>query len=82
MPRSISDLPAKSCKKKGHSLKTFIFLSIKYFVGKYVSPTFAMPHRGMALLASVGLDVKPWLSASLACLNTLPAFVAQEKAKG
>jgi hypothetical protein len=32
-----------------------------------------MPHRGMAELASVGLDEKPWLSASLAWLNTLPA---------
>ncbi len=25
-----------------------------------------MPHRGMTSLASIGLDVKPWLSASLA----------------
>jgi hypothetical protein len=32
-----------------------------------------MPHRGMAALASIGLAEKPWLSASLARLNTLPA---------
>ncbi len=39
---------------------------------------FAMPHRVMASLASVGLDVKPWLSASLAWLNTLPASALRE----
>jgi len=31
-----------------------------------------MPHRGMASLASVDLVIKPWHSASLAWLNTLP----------
>jgi len=66
-------------KKEGHSLKTFIFLSIEHFVGKYVSPTFVMPHRGMTSLASVGLDEKPWLSASLAWLNTLPDSGSQKK---
>jgi hypothetical protein len=48
------------------------------FGTKCVSPTFAMPHRGMASLASVGLDVKPWLSASLAWLNTHPASASRE----
>jgi hypothetical protein len=51
-------------------------------VGKCVSPTFAMPHRGMPSLASVGLDEKPWLSASLAWLNTLPDSVVQEEGEG
>ena len=37
-----------------------------------------MPHRGMASLASVGLNMKPWLSASLAWLNTLPALRSRE----
>jgi hypothetical protein len=61
---------------------TIPFLSIIYSGEKCVPPTFAMPHRGMASLASVGLDEKPWLSASLAWLNTLPASTVQEKAKG
>ena len=37
-----------------------------------------MPHRGMASLASVGLDEKPWLSASLAWLTPLPVSVLRE----
>ena len=60
-------------------IRAVIFLSLKRFVGKCVSPTFAMPHRGMAALASVGLVVKPWHSASLAWLNTLPASTVQER---
>ena len=49
------------------------------FAGKCVSPAFAMPLRGMASLASVGLAGKPWRSASLARLNTLPAFATYTK---
>ena len=64
------------------SLSKIIFPSIKSPGGKCVAPTFAMTHRGMASLASVGLAEKPWLSASLAWLNTLPASAPQEKAKG
>ena len=59
-------------------IRAVIFLSLKRFVGKCVSPTFAMPRRGMASLANVGLDEKPWLSASLAWLITLPARSSRE----
>ncbi|MFA5167477.1 MAG: hypothetical protein WC530_02965 [Candidatus Omnitrophota bacterium] len=70
-------------RQSGHiSLQLVIFPLVECSVGKCVSPALAMPHRGMASLASVGLDVKPWLSASLAWLNTLPASTDQEKAKG
>jgi hypothetical protein len=41
-----------------------------------------MPHRGMASLASVGLAEKPWLSASLAWLTTLPASVSSREGEG
>ena len=41
----------------------------------------AMPHRGMASLASVGLDGKPWLSASLRGFTHFPPQL-QEKAEG
>src|SRR5512140_162986 len=54
------------------------FSSNKNSVGKCVSPTFAMPHRGMTSLAGVGLDEKPWLSASLAWLTPLPAVSSRE----
>ncbi|MFA5168228.1 MAG: hypothetical protein WC530_06835 [Candidatus Omnitrophota bacterium] len=36
----------------------------------------------MASLASVGLDEKPWLSASLAWLNTLPASTNSKEGEG
>ena len=38
-----------------------------------------MSHRDMAALASVGLAEKPWHSASLAWLDTLPASAPQTR---
>ena len=69
-------------KRLAHSFKIFYFFLNNCSDGKCVAPTFAMPHRGMASLASVGLATKPWHSASLAWLTTLPASTIYENAKG
>jgi len=54
-----------------------------HFGGKYVSPTFAMPHRGIASLASVGLVFKTLALGLLSVAShTSHLCTVQEKAKG
>ena len=53
----IENKPVRTCEK-AYFVQDDHFLLIICFSGKCISPTFAMPRRGMASLASVGLDGK------------------------
>ena len=65
-----------------HPASDDYLLSIICFGGKCVAPAFAMPHRGMASLASVGLDGKTVALGLLSVSQHTSRFHSSRKGKG